>query len=101
MYLRKLEWLYYLDNYIMIVPCNPLQALVNQQEKAIHELEINNEAAVKELSIHLDKEAQSKENEYLRKMDENKQKMINAKSQKLSAQLDATALTEEHKKQVC
>ena len=78
----------------------PLQALVSQQERAIHELEVNHEAAVKELSIDLDREAQSKENEYLKKMDENKQKIMNTKSQKLTVKLDAAALTEEQKKQV-
>ena len=53
-----------------------------------------------DLSVQLDQNSQEKEEEYLRRFEDNKQKALQEKQSKLNAKIDATTLTEEDRKQV-
>ena len=53
-----------------------------------------------DLSVQLDQNSQEKEEEYLRRFEDNKQKALQEKQSKLNSKIDATTLTEEDRKQV-
>lgn len=66
----------------------------------ISELQSHHESEQQELSAQLDRESQKEEEEYIRKMEENKQRLLQEKQSKLNAITDASGATEEHKRQV-
>ena len=74
--------------------------MIQHQENCRDELQAQHEAALLELSIQLEKEAQQEEQEYLESTEKKKHKILQEKQSKLSAMADATALNDEHKKQV-
>lgn len=76
------------------------QLLIQHQETCKDELQAQHEAAVLELSVQLEKEAQQEEREYMQSTERKKQRILQDKQSKLSAMADATALNDEHKKQV-
>ncbi len=77
-----------------------LQVLIEQQTQAREDLRVSQEAQLQELSQDLDQDALVQEKGLTRRLEKNKQKMLNERKQRLQAKLEGEAHSEKLQKQV-